>query len=200
MVLSVFGSQLAPSTSSAAGVPLPLTLAGVSATVNGVAAPLYYVSSSQLNIQIPYETGAGPAVLGVNNNGQFAAATFTVAPSAPGIFTDASNNLVPTVTGKTGDTLSLFLTGDGAVTSPLATGMSPFSGTPLSLLPQTGLPLTVTVDGVPASIAFEGIPPGLVGTTQINFVIPPGVPAGMQPVIVSVGGVPSPAAGLLVTQ
>ena len=38
-------------------------------SVNGVAAPLDYVSPGQLNIQIPYEVGAGPAVLGVNVNG-----------------------------------------------------------------------------------------------------------------------------------
>lgn len=69
MILSVFGAQLAPSTLAAASLPLPLSLAGVSASVNGVPAPLYFVSTGQINIQVPYETGAGNAVLGVNNNG-----------------------------------------------------------------------------------------------------------------------------------
>ena len=39
MILSVFGAQLAPSALSAGAVPLPLSISGVSATVNGIAAP-----------------------------------------------------------------------------------------------------------------------------------------------------------------
>ena len=58
------------------------------AMVNGVSAPLYYVSPGFLNIQIPYETGARPTVVGVDNNGQEASYSLTVTPSAPGIFTD----------------------------------------------------------------------------------------------------------------
>ncbi len=200
MVLSVFGTQLAPSIQAAGSVPLPSGIMGVSATVNGVAAPLFYVSPTQLNIQVPYEVGAGPAVVGVSNNGQAASAIFTVSPSAPGIFTDAQGHLIPASTGKPGDTLSLFLTGDGTVSPALATGASPFSGTPLNFLPQSGLPVAVTVGGVAASIAFEGIPPGLVGTAQVNFVIPQNVSSGVQPVVVTVGGVPSQGANLLVAQ
>jgi uncharacterized protein (TIGR03437 family) len=69
MILSIFGSDLAPSTQSASSPPLPLSLAGVSVTVNGATAPLYFASPGQLNVQIPYETGGGPAAVGVNNNG-----------------------------------------------------------------------------------------------------------------------------------
>ena len=175
MILSVFGTNLASSTEIAAQLPLPLTMRGVSATVNGIPAPLYFVSSGQLNIQIPYETGAGPAVLGVLNNGQAAAFTFQVAPSAPGIFTSS-----------------------GALVPSLATGASPFSQTPLALLPQPLLPVSVTVGGTAATISFVGIPPGLAGVTQINFVIPTGTPAGVAPVVVSAGGVPSQPAQLTI--
>jgi uncharacterized protein (TIGR03437 family) len=129
---------------------------GVSATVNGVAAPLYYVSPTQLNIQIPYETGAGPAVLGVNNNGRVASDIFTVAPSAPGIFTDSTGAVLPLGDGKPGDTPTLFLTGDGHVSPSLATGASPFLATPLGLLPQPRLPLSVTVGAITAPISFVG--------------------------------------------
>ena len=51
--------------------------------MNNLAAPLLYVSPTQLNIQIPYEAGAGPAVLGITNNGQVAGFEFQIAPSAP---------------------------------------------------------------------------------------------------------------------
>jgi uncharacterized protein (TIGR03437 family) len=198
MVLSVFGTQLAASAQAASALPLPQTMAGVSATVNGIPAPLYYVSPGQLNIQIPYEMGSGTAVVGVNNNGQVASYAFTASPSAPGIFTDSAGALVPFASGKHGDTLVLFLTGEGLVSTPLATGASPFSATPLGLLPAPTLPLTVTVGGVAAVTAFAGIPPGLAGVTQVNFVIPAGAGTGLQPVVVTVGGVASQTANLTV--
>ena len=78
MVLSVFGTNLAPSTQVDSVLPLPLALAGVSATIDGVAAPLYYVSPQQLNIQVPYETPAGPALLAVQNNGEVTTYGFDV--------------------------------------------------------------------------------------------------------------------------
>jgi uncharacterized protein (TIGR03437 family) len=191
MILSVFGTQLAPSTQAASSLPLPLAMAGVSATVNGVPAPLYYVSPGQLNIQIPYETGAGPAVVGVNNNGQLASYLFTVSPSAPGIFS--------TLTGaKGGDVVTIFITGEGSTTPVLATGASPFFATPLALLPQPALLLAVTVGGVAADVLFAGVPPGLAGVTQINFIIPKSVPTGVQPLVVTVGGVASAALNLTV--
>ena len=83
-LMTVFGTQLSSITRSAGVLPLPLDISGVSATVNGVSAPLYYVSPGQINVQVPYETGTGLAILGVNNNGQVASFPFTVAPAAPG--------------------------------------------------------------------------------------------------------------------
>jgi uncharacterized protein (TIGR03437 family) len=155
-----------------------------------------------LNIQIPYETGIGPAVVGVNNSGQVASYVFTVAASGPGIFTDPNppSALVPNSNGNRGDTLLLFITGEGQVSPALPTGASPFVATPLSLLPQPTLPVAVTVGGVPAQIAFAGIPPGLAGITQINFVIPTNAPLGVQPVVVTVGGIASPSAMITVGQ
>jgi uncharacterized protein (TIGR03437 family) len=61
------------------------------------------------------------------------------------------------------------------------------------------LPVTVTVAGQKASIAFYGIPAGLVGVTQINYVVPANTPLGVQPVVVTVGNVASQAANLTVT-
>lgn len=116
-------------------------------SVNGVAAPLYFVSSGQVNVQVPYATGAGGAVLGVENNGQVASFTFAVSLAAPGIFTDPDRPgaLVPYSTGKRGDTFLAFITGEGLVSPILTTGVSPFAATPLGLLPQPLLPVAVTV-------------------------------------------------------
>jgi uncharacterized protein (TIGR03437 family) len=189
MEMSVFGSSLAPSTQVASGVPLPLSLAGVSATVNGVSAPFYFVSPGQLNLQVPYETGAGTAVLAVNNNGQVASFPFQVSVTAPGIFVaqDGSNLLVPISTAKAGDTLLAFITGDGDLTPTLPTGATPAAGTAVARLPRPRQAVTMTIGG-------------LAGVTQINFVVPAGVPAGLQDVVVTVGGVDSVPAKLNVLQ
>ena|SRR5579872_435355 len=58
-IASLFGQNLAATTASASGFPLPTTLAGTSLTVNGVAAPLFYVSPDQINFQMPSATDYG---------------------------------------------------------------------------------------------------------------------------------------------
>ena len=150
MEMSVYGVQLAPAgtAQSAGSLPLPLNLAGVSATVNGLTAPLYYLSPGQLNVQVPYETSAGTAILGVNNNGQVASFPFQVAAAAPGIFTDANGALVPYGSGSAGAVLLIYITGAGDLTPSIPTGYTPASQTPLADLPQTLLPVVVTVGGV----------------------------------------------------
>jgi uncharacterized protein (TIGR03437 family) len=202
MVMSAYGAGLAPPNTAlqAPMVPLPFNMAGTSATVNGVSAPLYYVSPTQVNVQIPYETPAGPAVLGVNNNGQVAAFPFQVAISGPGIFTTPDLMLVPAAGGKPGDILLIFMTGEGDVDPPLLTGTAPIIGTPLFLLPQPMQPVKVTVAGIAAETQFVGIPYSLVGVTQINFTIPATAPLGKQPVVVTVGGIAAQTAYVNVTQ
>jgi uncharacterized protein (TIGR03437 family) len=201
MLMTVFGVNLAPNAQHAGSVPLPLSMQGVTATVNGVTAPLLDVSPGQLTVQVPYETGAGPAFLGVNNNGKVAAFSFQVAASAPGIFMtlDGAKNLVPSASGTPGQTLTAFLTGEGDVAPVLMTGFAPTT-TDVTELPVPGLPVSLTVAGIPATIAFIGIPRGLVGVTQVNFTVPSNAPAGPQPFVVTVGGVASPPVTLTITE
>jgi len=173
MLLSVFGSQLSLFTASAATVPLPVSLAGVSATVNGVVAPLYYVSAGQVNLQIPDSLTPGPAVVTINNNGQTASASIALAAAAPAIFASAMPG-----SAKRGDVLTLYATGTGNAL-------------------QT---LVVTVGGVQAAVTYAAVPPGLAGVVQVNYQVPPQAPLGSQPVVVTVSGVPSPAVNLTLTQ
>ena len=201
MILTIFGSQLAPAAQAANTVPLPATMEGVTATINGVGAPLWYVSPGQINLQIPYETPAGTAVtLIVNNNGQTATTSFTPALAAPGIFTDAQSAPVPFTTAARGDVITMYVTGVGAVTPGVLDGAAPANGTPVTSLPQPVQGTVVTVGGVSAPIQFAGIPWGLVGVIQINYQIPTGAALGAQPVVVRVGSVSSKAATLTITQ
>lgn len=204
MLMAVFGSNLSPNTASASSVPLPLDLAGVSATVNGEPAPLLYVSSSQLNIQVPWDAPAGQATLVVNNNGATISQTFNVTAATPGIFTDGNRYVVPSGATAAGGAASIYITGSGQVSPTIATGAAPTTNTPLTSLPAPQN-VSVTVGGVPATTTgcpycFVGIPYGLVGVTQINFQLAANTPLGQQPVVVTIDGVASPAAYINVTQ
>jgi uncharacterized protein (TIGR03437 family) len=194
MLVAVFGANLASAASTASGNPLPYSLGGVSAAVNGIAAPLAYVSPTQVNIQIPYEVGAGPAVLGIDNHGQIAGFQFQISASAPGIFADANGSLIPTPAVARAGTTTLFLAGAGEVSNLIPTAYSPTSATTYKPL----LPLSVTVGGAPAFLQSAGLTPNQFGVTQVKFTLPSSVPAGVQPVVVTVGGVSSPPVNVTV--
>jgi uncharacterized protein (TIGR03437 family) len=200
MLLSVYGTALGDFAQSAAAIPLPQYLAGFEAMVNNVPAPLYYVSPNQVNVQIPYETQPGAATLMLGNPYQNVNYNFQVQAAAPGIFTLPDGSVNPSSSARVGDTVTLFITGEGQVRPSLSTGATPSPRTPLTQLPQPRLPVMVTVGNVAATIKFIGIPSGLVGVTQINFVIPTGLAAGPQPVVATVGTAASPGAKITITQ
>jgi uncharacterized protein (TIGR03437 family) len=192
MLLSVFGSNLANSTAMApAGTFAPYSLAGVTATVDDIAAPLFYVSPNQLNIQVPQEVGGGPAVLGINNNGAVAGFPIEVHASAPGIFVDGNGNVVPNATVTPGGYGTIFFTGAGEMSNLPLTGEAASVTGSVSSLGTPSLPLSIMVGGVPALIQFDGQAPGKVGTTQVNFIVPHSTPVGDMPVVVTVGAVAS---------
>jgi len=200
-MLKVVGSNLAQKKLAGTIVEdaLPLTIDGVSATVNGVAAPLYSIAPGELVIQVPYETALGPAVLAVNNHGQIAAFVFDVNIVAPELFKSPTGFLLPASAVLRGQTISAFMTGDGDAMPFLATGSTPPQGTIASDLPGPGFAVNVKVGNLKAPVTFYGIPTGLVGVTQINFTVPASTPVGEVPVIVTVGGVPAAPASIKVS-
>jgi len=194
-IASVYGLLLAPSILRAESVPLPLSLGGVTATVNGIPAPLYFVSPGQVNLQIPYEVPPGAAIISVNYAGQQSisargavGAPITLLPAGPGIFVDANGNTVPYASGSRGQVLTLFITGAGAVSPPVATGSAPAPGTSVSQLPAPVQGVSLTIGGIAAPVIFSGVPSGLVGVVQINFQVPNEAPVGSQPVVVTIAG------------
>ena len=200
-ILSVFGTQLAPPgvQVSAPGVPLPIMLAGTWAAINGIPAPLYYVSDTQANIQIPFEVPANStAVLEVYNNGQSVVYNLNLAATAPAIFTtnaqgtgqgsilNTSSQLVDTShPAKPGTTyIQIYCMGLGAVTNQPADG----AASPSSPLAQTPLP-QVSIGGFAANVSFSGLAPGFVGEYQVNALVPATVAAGIAvPVTITIAG------------
>jgi uncharacterized protein (TIGR03437 family) len=191
MILSVYGTGMGALAQSAGAIPLPDFLGSFAAYINGAASPIYYVSPNQVNIQIPYETQPGIATLILSNPYEEVTYRFRVAEAGPGIFTFQDGYVNPFRGAKRGETVTLFVTGEGRVTPALSTGNTPSSRTPIANLPRPQQVVTVTVGGAPATIPFIGIPSGLVGVTQVNFTIPGTAPLGTQPIVVTVGGVAS---------
>lgn len=195
---------LAGGTQVAGTLPLPLVMQGTTVAVNGIPAPLYYVSPMQLNVQIPYEVAPGPATLTISNpKGQIASQAIYVNAVAPGVFLSGDGkHLAPNVAATPGGYATLYLTGVGPVSPAVATGAAPPSPdqVPVSGLPHPFARVQVLVNGVPAQTSFAGIPYYLVGVAQINFIVPPGTPGCDQPVVVTVAGAPSNTAYLHISQ
>ena len=60
-------------------------------------------------------------------------------------------------------------------------------------LSTTVNPVTVTIGGQPATVAFSGLTPGFAGLYQINAVVPPGItPSDAVPVVLTIAGQTSP--------
>ena len=198
MLMSVFGTGLSSgSPQIVSSAPLPLASAsGTSVTINGIAAPLMYISATQINLQIPYEAAPGSANLVVSSGGESAAIGFTIQAAAPGIFVDYRNgNVVPDESAAGGSTIGIYATGAGLVTPAAATGNLPSAGT----TPVPNLPVTVTIGGVAVTPVYIGIPSWSVGVLQIDVPVPASLAAGYQAVVVEIGGVKSKTALLNVT-
>jgi uncharacterized protein (TIGR03437 family) len=195
MILSVYGAGMGDFAQAAGATPLPSMMAGLEAWVfdngnpNGVSTPLYYVSPNQVNLQIPYVITPGPAQLILGGPWTSAAYSFTVSAAAPGIFMFADGSVNPSSTAHAGDTVAIYITGDGLTSPPVLAGWTPSEG----VTPQPQQMPSITVGGIAVAqpFAFIGIPSWSVGVTQINFSIPANVPAGPQPVVVTVGSASS---------
>ncbi|WP_155121611.1 BACON domain-containing protein [Bryobacter aggregatus] len=204
-LFSIYGIRLATETVAPSGIPLPTTAGGVKVEVNGVAAPLFYVSEGQINAQMPYEIEVGNATVVVTTNGVAGKATvIPIQASAPGIFLNPNSTRAlvqnedyslngATNPAKVGTYITGYLTGQGVLDNPVPTGMS----APLAPLSIPQAPVSVSIGGVPAKLYFAGLTPGLIGVFQINVQIPE-LPAGEHPLQVKVGSSNSNAATIIV--
>lgn len=188
-IISIFGTNLATSTASAVAVPLPFSLNGTSVTIQGRPAALFFVSTGQINAQVPWATTAGSVPVVVTTAaGSSAPATLTVQSAAPGIFSQASSGQGPgaiqnfvtqtntplnttTAAIAPGGTIIIYATGLGAVNNTPADGTAGGGQTT-----TTAVSVRIGSQTVPA--AFAGLAPGFVGLNQVNAVVPANTPQG----------------------
>lgn len=198
-IFSIFGTGLATDVSTAATVPLPTTLLSTTVTVNGIPAPLYYVSPLQINAQLPANIPLGLATIVVKNGTNSSnAAAFRVPETGPGIFTYADQGKVravvinadgkttnsSTAPAKVGDVVVAYFTGGGPVTDK--GGLGTGTAAPGGLSPVTNS-YGVTVAGTTALVDYVGLTPGFVGLYQANFHVPK-VATGDRVVTLTIGG------------
>jgi uncharacterized protein (TIGR03437 family) len=213
-LFSLYGSLLAPTGYSflvatsqwPVAAPANSTGAGaVSVTINGVAAPLYYVSPTQINGQVPYETALGTATAMVTVNGSLAAQiNFPVVAAQPDVLVqngvtqqalaqNASEGYSlnsPTTPAHPGDVEVVYLSGIGVSSPALATGASAPSSQPFALV---NYPYQITLNGQPAAACpydFLGYAPGYTALVQANFCLPASLTGNLS-LVVTVNGVSS---------
>ncbi|MDX2268909.1 MAG: S8 family serine peptidase [Bryobacter sp.] len=196
---SIFGNRLAGALVQNSQVPLATELGGTSVAINGVNAPLFFVSPGQINFQVPYEAAAGPATATVTVGGTaLPPVPFTVSATAPGILQFGENRAVAVNQNGSinnsnnpapkGSTIVLYGTGQGALDNAVPSGnIAPASGDPLS---RPTAEVRVIIGGTPVQPLFAGLTPGFVGLLQVNLVIPQ-LEAGTYPMVLAVGGVQS---------
>jgi uncharacterized protein (TIGR03437 family) len=190
---------------------MPTQLDGVSATVNGKAAYVYYISPGQVNILTPPDAMSGAVQVVLNNNSS--SATFTAQADAlsPSFFILSDNQHVAAVhldgtlvgpssfsvpgytfsPAKPGETISIYGNGFGPTSTTIVSGSITQSGS-LSPVP------VVKIGGTAATIQFAGlVSPGLF---QFNTVVPMGLSDGDQPITATFGGTSTQAGTLIAIQ
>ena len=196
-------------TSDFNGNILPAKLDGVSVTINGKSAAVYYISPAQLNVQAPQDTATGPVQVTVTNQYGSTSGQTLLANYAPGFFQFAGNKYPAAVhpdgayvapvgyfgaasrPAQPGETILIFGTGFGPTNPATPAGQVVSGAPPLADLTQ----LKVTIGGVVATVAYAGIT--YVGEYQLNVVVP-ALPDGDRTIVASIGGA-STQSGLSIT-
>lgn len=217
-IAALYGTNLAGTTELASSTPpLPYTLGGTTLTLPNSPVALFYVSSLQIDFQVPFMPvfGSTQTTLTLNQGQLTSTFNITLVPFAPALFTTNSQGTgqAAAVIGATGELaaptgafpgsrpadrgeiVALFCTGLGNVNHPPDPG-APAQSKPLS---HTMAAPTVTVGGQTAPVPFSGLAPGYVGLYQVNIQIPDAAPSGAAvPITLSIGGVLSNTATIAV--
>ncbi len=189
---------------------MPTQLGGLSATVNGKAAFVSYISQSQVNILTPPDAMQGTVPVQFARNGvPSVSLTVQAQPLAPAFFvfnggpyvaaTHANNSLLGpaslypglTTPAKPGETVVLYAGGFGPTSVAVVSGSMTQSGS-LTLFP------VVTIAGVPATVQFAGLVAP--GEFQFNVVLPASLADGDQLISATYGGFATQAGTLITIQ
>jgi len=199
-LISVYGQQMSPVNMATKEIPLPTALGESCLTVNGITIPMLFVSSNQINGQLPFTVDGNSTMTlhtpgGVSDN-----FNFTIFSAAPSIFrsgtagpetglatiyrADNGQLVTPTNPLHPNDSIVIYATGLGR-TSPAVDAGLPAPSDPL---PAAIISPNVTLGGVAMNVTYAGLVPGQVGVYQINATVPLKVPQGLNiPLVIDQG-------------
>ena len=215
-IVAILGSGMGPQDGAGMQVSSGIVaakLAGAQVLFDGVAAPLLYVRSDQINAVVPYSvTGRTSTKLQIHYGDVLSAAsTIPVAQTAPAIFSLGSSGTgqgailnedgtvnSPANPSRAGSVVVIFGTGQGLSKPAPLDGSIIGDGT----LPKPVTPVSVHIGGVEAEVLYAGAAPELVaGVLQVNARIPNGITSGPAvPVSLGSGGRTSQAGLTLAIQ
>jgi uncharacterized protein (TIGR03437 family) len=201
-IVSIFGASFAPGVIVGPEAPLTQALGGVTVKIGDRILPLFFVSPSQINVQLPDDTGLGDQRLTVSSLGlPDVQTTFTTVRSAAGLFQDEQSVAIAThqdgsaITvdspAKSGEKVTVYGTGFGPAESGRPFGFAPPSASPI--LDS----VTVLVGDVPVGEASAFAVAGRIGVDAVKFQMIEGV-SGKTSLRVRINGKESNAVLVLV--
>ena len=167
--------------------------------INGVPAPLLFVSAEQINFQAPFGlAGSTVEIQIITAAGASDPVTAPLISAQPGIFfdpvtgvgairNDDDGTFIIDRPARTGDSVQVFCTGLGEVVPPGQTGLP----APLSPVSVTTRTPQVLIGGRDAAVAFSRLAPFLAGVYAIAVQVPEDLPPGRHTLIVIVEGIMS---------
>jgi uncharacterized protein (TIGR03437 family) len=211
--VEIYGSNLTDHTrqwtgSDFIGNSAPTMLDGVGVTIGGQKAFVDFISSGQVNAQLPSNIGTGPTQITLTS-GNMTSAPFniTVNTTQPGLlappsfkiggnqyvvaqFSDGTYVLpagsiagVTSRPAKPGDTIVIYGVGFGSVTPNIPAGQI------VTQANQLALPLQILFGQTSAQTPYFGLAPGFVGLFQFNVVVPGVANNDLAPLTFNLGGV-----------
>jgi uncharacterized protein (TIGR03437 family) len=196
------------------GVNAPTTLDGMSVSINGKPAYIWYLSAGQLNVQTPEDTGTGSVAITVTNcqatskpvlfarqtlaPGLLAPSNYTANGTQYMVATFASDGayVLNTSTGasfglnsrpaKPGDLIVAYGVGFGDVTPTILPGVIVQQANALVS------PVTFSFGSTPATLSYAGLAGGFVGLYEFYMTVPSGLANGDYQIKVTQSGTTVP--------
>jgi uncharacterized protein (TIGR03437 family) len=193
LITAAFGTDLAAVTQVSNATPLPNNLGGTQVIVRDSAgtdraAPLFFVSPTQVNYQVPPNTASGNATVTITSwSGVVSRGTVQITPVAPGLFTlNATGRGLPAAVVER---IKANGTRSTEAVAQFAPAQNQFVAVPIDLgavddqvflvLFGTGFRFrstlsaaTAAIGGTNAEVTFAGAQGGFVGLDQANVRIP----------------------------
>lgn len=195
-LISITGSGFTTSTVTASSLPLPASLGGVTVTINGIRAPLDYVSPTQIIALVPSSISPDNdvyyATLQVANNNSNALSnqvTVYTNDSAPGVFAGPAavgvaaaqhgngSNVTASDPADIGEEIAVYVGGLGSVSPVIVPDGAAAPLSPLSAATDPDIDVDFGDPYAPVYPIFAGLTPTLTGLYQINAVVPSGTPS-----------------------